>query len=74
MIKKKEREGLIKGVAAARQAPRISHLFFANDSIIFCRVTVDECEQVAKVLDVYKEESRQKLNKDKTSLFFSRNT
>ena len=74
MIKKKEREGLIRGVVAARQAPRISHLFFADDSIIFCRATVDDCKQVAKVLEVYEEESGQKLNKDKTSLFFSRNT
>ena len=74
MIKKKEREGLIRGVAATRQAPRISHLFFADDSIIFCRATVAECEEVAKVLEVYEEESGQKLNREKTSLFFSRNT
>ena len=57
MIKKKEREGLIRGVAATSQAPRISHLFFADDSIIFCRATVAECEQVAKVLKVFEEES-----------------
>ena len=57
MIKKKEREGLIRGVATARQAPRISLLFFVDDSIIFCRATVAECEQVAKVLEMYEEES-----------------
>ena len=71
MIKTKEREGLIRGVAAARQAPRISHIFFADDSIIFYRAIVVECEQVAKVLEMYEEESGQKLNREKTSLFFS---
>ena len=65
---------MIRGVAVARQAPRIFHLFFADDNIIFCRVTVDECEQVVKVLEVYEEESGQKLNRDKNSLFFSQNT
>ena len=74
MIKKKERKVLIRGVAAASQAPRISHMFFADDNIIFCRATVAECEQVAKVLEVYEEESGQKLNREKTALFFSRNT
>ena len=66
MLKKKEREGLIRGVAAARHAPRVSHLFFADDSVIFCRATKEECMQVAKVLEVYEEESGQKLNREKT--------
>ena len=74
MIKKKEREGLVRGVSAARQALRVSHLFFADDSVIFCNATREERMQVAKVLEVYEEESGQKLNRDKTSLFFSKNT
>ena len=37
MLKKEEEEGYIKGVAVSRGAPSISHLFFADDSIIFCR-------------------------------------
>lgn len=55
MIKKKEREGLIKGVLATRQAPRVSHLFFVDDNVIFYRATKEEHMQVAKVLEVYKE-------------------
>lgn len=58
---------------AARQASRVSHLFFADDSVIFCRATKEECSQVARVLEVYEEESKQKLNRDKTSLLFNKN-
>ena len=35
MIRKKEVEGSIRGVVVSRGAPKISHLFFADDSIIF---------------------------------------
>ncbi|KAL0016440.1 hypothetical protein SO802_003509 [Lithocarpus litseifolius] len=74
MIRQKEAVGLIKGVVVSRQAPLTSYLFFADDSIFFCRATMEECKQVALVLDTYEKESGQKLNKDKTSLFFSKNT
>lgn len=50
------------------------HLFFANDSIVFCRATVEEGRRIFKVLEDYEAESGQKLNKEKTSLFFSKNT
>ena len=50
MLKKEEAAGNIKGVATCRGAPRISHLLFADDSIIFCRATAEEGSRVLKVL------------------------
>ena len=35
---------------------------------------MEECRQVASVLEVHEKESRQKLNREKTFLFFSKNT
>ena len=57
MIKKEERDGLLKGVAVSREAPWISHLLFADDSIVFCRASVEECDRVLKVLEDYEGES-----------------
>ena len=64
----------IKGVSVCRGAPQIFHLFFADDSIIFCKATLEEANRVSQVLKDYERESGQKLNKEKTSLFFSKNT
>ena len=74
MLKREEREGNIKGVSMCRCAPQLSHLLFVDDSIIFCRASIDVGLQVMKVLSDYEHESGQKLNMEKTSLFFSRNT
>ena len=74
MLRREESEGLINGVSVCREAPRISHLLFADDCIIFGKASVDEGNRVLKVLANYEKESGQKLNKEKTSLFFSRNT
>jgi len=35
MIKKEEREGHLRGIAVCKGASRISHLLFADDSIVF---------------------------------------
>ena len=64
----------LKGVAASARGPRISHLFFADDSLIFGRATVKECTEIQRVLQVYEESFGQQLNRNKTSLFFSHNT
>ena len=51
-------------------------MLFADDSVMFCRVTRDECDRVLKVLEDYEGDSgkKKKLNKEKTSLYFSKNT
>ena len=74
MLKKEEAAGHIKGIAVCRGAPRISHLLFVNDSIIFCRAIAEEGQRVLKVLEDYEANSGKKLNKEKTSLFFNKNT
>ena len=51
MLKKEEREGQIKGVA--RGASCLSHLLFADDNIVFCRASVEECDRLIKVLEEY---------------------
>ena len=74
MLKKEESYGHIKGVAVCRGAPRISHLLFADDNIVFCRASLEEVSRVMKLLEDYEGDSGQRLNKEKTSLFFSKNT
>ena len=52
----------------------ISHLFFVDDSLIFCRATKEDCSTLLIILDKYEIASSQQLNREKTSLYFRRNT
>ena len=74
LIRKAVERGLLSGVAACQRGPKISHLFFADDSIIFCRATIEECSTLEDILETYEHSSGQQLNCEKTALFFSRNT
>ena len=67
-------DGHIRGVAICRDGPKVSHLFFANDSVLFCRATEAECNKIVEILEVYKRGSGQKINREKTNLFFNSNT
>ncbi|XP_075675045.1 uncharacterized protein LOC142644284 [Castanea sativa] len=74
LLHKAVRHKELKGVAASARELRISHLFFADDSLIFGRATVKECTEIQRILQLYEESSGQQLNRNKTSLFFSHNT
>ena len=67
-------EDSIKGVAISRYGPRVSHLFFVDDSVLFCHAIKDECQRVLDILDIYERGMGQKINKEKTDIFFSSNT
>ena len=66
--------GDIHGFSICRNGPKITHLFFADDCLLFCRSTLEECEKIQQILAYYEEASGQVINRDKTTLFFSKNT
>ena len=74
MIKKATVEGDLHGVIVCRRGPKILHLFFADDSLIFCRASLEECDSLQRIFQVYEATSGQQLNRTKTSLFFNSNT
>ena len=49
LLHKVVQDNKLKGVAASARGPRISHLFFANDSLIFGRATMKECIKIQRV-------------------------
>ena len=74
LIKKSVDRGEMEGITVCRGAPCLSHLFFTDDSIIFCKATIGECNAIQRILGVYEQASSQQLNRTKTTLFFSKNT
>ena len=67
-------DGLLKGLIACQRGTKISHIFFANDSLIFCRAIKEECSNLQRILETYEQTSGQQLNGEKTYLFFNSNT
>ena len=74
LLHKAKSDGAIRGVSICRDGPHVSHLFFADDSVLFCQAKQTECQVILDILATYERGSRQKINKEKTNLFFSTNT
>ena len=65
---------LINELLVCKGYPKITHLFFIDDSILFYKAASSECRDLKNILQIYEEASRQKINTDKSAIFFSPNT
>lgn len=74
LITQAERAGIIIGVPTSKRGPRLTHLFFVDDSLLFCKANPVEWRRIVKIMEKYEMASGKKLNLNKTSIFFSRNT
>jgi hypothetical protein len=74
MIKLAEHQRILQGVSLCRYGPKITHLFFADDSLLFCRATPQDVEKIQDLLGAYERASGQQVNSDKTTIFFSKGT
>ncbi|KAI3467460.1 hypothetical protein Pfo_024123 [Paulownia fortunei] len=53
LIIREENSGNLKGIKICRKSPTISHLFNANDLIIFCRANPNDAQVISDCLDKY---------------------
>nr|AAP53315.2 retrotransposon protein, putative, unclassified [Oryza sativa Japonica Group] len=74
LLSKTEEEGRLHGIRICQGAPSVSHLLFADDSLILCRANGGEAQQLQTILQIYEECSGQVINKDKSAVMFSPNT
>jgi hypothetical protein len=74
LLSQASNSGWLTGVPSSPKGPRLNHLFFPDDNLLFCKATSSDWGRLSQLLEYYEKASGQLLNKEKTSIFFSRNT
>ena len=66
------REDEIRGFSLCRNGPQISHLFFADDTLLFTRAVMGDLVKIQEILTLYEQALGQQINRGKTTIFFSK--
>lgn len=61
-IQKADGNRQISGVPITREGTKLSHLFFADDNLLFCKSNVEEWSRIHDLLVAYEKALGQKLN------------
>jgi hypothetical protein len=72
LIAKAQSNNLIHGVKIVPGAPEVTHLLFADDSILFCRANKEETTNLKDVISTYQAASGQLVNMEKSEIIFSK--
>ncbi|KAB2601289.1 hypothetical protein D8674_002294 [Pyrus ussuriensis x Pyrus communis] len=66
-------QGSLEGVKIGGSGPVISHLFFADDTLLFLRADMKNCRNLRHLLDIFCVASGQKVNLEKSNVYFGAN-
>ncbi|KAL0378998.1 UNVERIFIED_CONTAM: hypothetical protein Sradi_3205300 [Sesamum radiatum] len=71
LIKEEKRVGNIKGIVTCRDGRHVSHLLFADDTLILCQATREAGLCIKSVLRILEEASGLKMNMGKSAIIFN---
>jgi hypothetical protein len=74
LLQDAEANGRISGVKICPAAPAVTHLFFADDSVLLIRANVEEAMALRETLELYENCSGQCINTEKLAIMFSKNS
>jgi hypothetical protein len=72
LLKNSRQSSLLEGIKVAPTAPAVNHLLFADDSPLLVKACVDGALEVNAILEKCCNASGQRVNRDKSSVFFSK--
>uniref|UniRef100_A0A453E0I2 Reverse transcriptase domain-containing protein n=1 Tax=Aegilops tauschii subsp. strangulata TaxID=200361 RepID=A0A453E0I2_AEGTS len=72
LLKSSSQSSVLGGIKVAPTALAVNHLLFADDSLLFFKASVEGAEAVSNLLNSYCRASGQRVNNDKSTIFFSR--
>ena len=70
LLNKEVENRVVNGIMSCQNGVCISHLLFADDSLLFYKATVGECQQLLSILGQYEAASGQAINHQKNLLVF----
>jgi hypothetical protein len=72
LLKSVPQSSAFVGVQVAPTAPVVNHLLFADDSLLLFKASAEGAVEVSNLVNTYCNASGQRINNDKSSIFFSK--
>jgi hypothetical protein len=72
LINKEIADGRLQELHISRHAPGISHLLFADDSLLFVKANKQQAQIVKNILNIYEKSTGQSISNNKCSVMFGR--
>jgi hypothetical protein len=69
-----KRDESLRGIKVCPRAPSVSHLLFADNSLILCWAKEGDAHKLQDILNLYEECSGEMINKEKAAIMFTANT
>lgn len=74
ICKRGQEIGTLPGIRVSRNSPKLNHLLFADDTMIFTNTDSHSCSTLVEILKSYEQASGQMINPQKSSISFSSKT
>lgn len=73
ILTRAELDGKLSGIKISRHSPRVTHLLYADDLVIYCKADIHEAETVIDCLNQFCAWTGQEINWHKSAVHYSKN-